>query len=113
MKNKLLVLLIVIGILISGCIKGKFVSFNNLISNPQNYNGKNICTKGTYVSAFETSSLGESTYQKGDVTYLSEPVIWIEKAILNLRRIVSRKIWLNSVKLRSVVFLNLEENMVI
>lgn len=71
-------------ILIAGCVKE--VEFNELISNPQDYTGKKICTSGIHVFGFEASALGESTYQKEDVVYLNKPTIWIET-----RKIVESK----------------------
>ena len=70
-------------ILTNGCGQGgpanrsKAVEFGELVSNPQKYHGKDVCTEGVYVSAFEISALGASTYQRGSAVYLTEPAIWI------------------------------------
>jgi hypothetical protein len=66
---------------INGCGQGhgKMIEFSDLVSNPQKYQGKNICTEGVYISGFEASALGASTYQRGSAVYLTEPTIWIER----------------------------------
>ncbi|MBU1976203.1 MAG: hypothetical protein KKG59_07410 [Nanoarchaeota archaeon] len=54
-----------------------YVLFNDLVSNPDDYNLKKICVKGIYLSGFESSTLGESTYERDGYLYLQEPTIWI------------------------------------
>jgi len=70
-------ILILTLVLISGCARE--VSFNELISNPEDYNGKNVCFEGIYVSGFEANSIGASTYEKDGFIYLTEPSIWVEE----------------------------------
>lgn len=71
---------------ISGCDQSRkashieLIEFSDLVSNPHNYHGKNICAEGAYLLGFEVSALGASTYQQGSAVYLTEPVIWIEGA---------------------------------
>ena len=63
----------------------KVVNFSELISNPKEFNGTNICTEGTYLSGFEASSLGAGFYELSGSVYLTEPAIWVEGTeILNL-----------------------------
>jgi hypothetical protein len=57
-----------------------YVPLEHLFANPERYNGKTICTEGVYVSAFETSALGASTYRQGDSEYLTRPSIWVQGA---------------------------------
>ena len=56
------------------------VDFLKLVSNPPKYHGKVVRTSGWYVDAFETSALGKATDRRGNVTYLVEPSIWIDKS---------------------------------
>lgn len=61
------------------------VEFRDLVSNPQRYDGKSLCTNGVYVSGFEASALGASTYQRGSAVYLTEPAIWVENPDIRSR----------------------------
>lgn len=56
----------------------KNVAFSELISNPQKYNGKHVCTEGVYLSSFEVSVLGAEISGQGINMQLVEPTIWIE-----------------------------------
>jgi hypothetical protein len=80
-KRILLLAAFLLIISINGCSQGhgKMIEFGDLVSNPQKSQGKNICTEGVYVSGFEVSALGSSTYQRGSAVYLTEPAIWIER----------------------------------
>jgi hypothetical protein len=67
-------------LLINGCVRGMEVDIDDLLSSPQSYQGEEICTEAVYASGFEINALGASTYQRGDAVYLTEPVIWLERA---------------------------------
>jgi len=54
----------------------KFVPFDKLIENAEDYAGKEICTQGYYRSAFELSGLGKEIDYSGP--YLKGEVIWVE-----------------------------------
>lgn len=54
------------------------VSFSDLITNTQRYNGSEICTSGIYLSRCELRLLGESYYEEDGFIYLTEPKIWVE-----------------------------------
>lgn len=58
------------------------IDFSELVANPAKYDGKVVRTAGWYVDAFETSALGRSTEQRGNATYLTEPSIWINRAVV-------------------------------
>ncbi len=80
-----IVTVIVLALLINGCIQSMKVDISDLLSNPERYQGREICTEGVYVSGFEASALGASTYQVGRAVYLTEPAIWIEGADIRSR----------------------------
>jgi hypothetical protein len=61
-----------------GITSAKSIDFETLVSRPQAYAGRRICTEGIYASGFEISAMGSSTYQRGEAIYLAEPTIWIE-----------------------------------
>lgn len=85
--TKLLISYISIVLLLTACrLPGdspKDVNFSELISNPSEYNGTNICTDGFYLSGFEASSLGAGIYELGGSVYLTEPAIWVEGIEIN------------------------------
>ena len=75
-----IVMALLLALLINGCIQSMKVDISDLLSNPERYQGREICTEGIYVSGFEASAVGASTYQVGGAVYLTEPAIWIERA---------------------------------
>lgn len=75
-----IVMAILSTLLISGCLQSTRADISDLLSNPERYQGREICTEGVYLSGFEASALGASTYQVSGAVYLTEPVIWIERA---------------------------------
>ena len=81
-QSMLLVSYILLVLLLTACrLPGdntKIVNFSELISNPEEYNGTNICTEGIYLSGFEASSLGAGFYELSGSVYLTEPAIWVE-----------------------------------
>ena len=91
-RNVLYHLLISIGLialLVSGCAsggsaKGASVTFEQLLSNPNQYNGKEITIEGFVFFGFETMVLSEelkhSGYAEGHMIP-SETMIWIEGGI--------------------------------
>jgi hypothetical protein len=56
------------------------VPFEELVSNPQRYHGRRVCTEGIHVTGFETSAPGASLRQEGEAVYLTELVIWLAGA---------------------------------
>lgn len=78
-------------LLMVGCIvtpqrtTGEVVRFEELVAHPQKYHGSEICATGMYVSGFETTALGASTYEVDGAVYLSQPAIWIEGAEIRTR----------------------------
>ena len=81
MKRALLIVIgLLLTLLINGCVRTMDVDIDDLLSSPQSYQGEEICTEGVYASGFEINALGASTYQRGDAVYLTEPVIWLERA---------------------------------
>lgn len=58
-----------------------YVPLEELFANPERYSGRTVRTEGIYVSGFEASGLGTSTYNRGDAVYLTEPAIWVEGAV--------------------------------
>lgn len=87
-KGMLWSILVLLVILLKSCTRGrpKSVAFGDLVSNSDRYHGKSVCAKGIYVSGFEASALGASTYRDRDVVYLAEPAIWLEGADIVFRR---------------------------
>ncbi len=61
------------------------VTIGQLTSSPERYDGKPVRTEGFYLSAFETSALGESTYRQGEVVYLTGPAIWLDPGAIESR----------------------------
>jgi hypothetical protein len=84
MKTQLLRMLIpALLFLLSGCqalSSTQDVPFNELVSDPDEYSGKQICTEGILVGGFEVSALGADIYKRDGYVYLVEPAIWIERA---------------------------------
>ncbi|NIN65650.1 MAG: hypothetical protein GTO63_13335 [Anaerolineae bacterium] len=76
---------LLLALLISGCIQSMKVDIDDLLSNPERYQGRRICTEGIYVSGFEASALGASTYQVGGAVYLTAPAMWIERPDIRSR----------------------------
>jgi hypothetical protein len=76
---------ILLALLVNGCLQTMEVDISDLLSNPERYQGREICTEGVYVSGFEVSALGASTYQVGGAVHLAEPAIWIESADVRAR----------------------------
>jgi hypothetical protein len=54
------------------------VSLKDLFANPQIYNGKELCTDGIYLKAFEVSALADSYEIKDNYRSLVGPNIWVE-----------------------------------
>lgn len=76
---------LLLALLINGCMQSMKVNIDDLLSNPERYHGRQICTEGIYVSGFEVSAVGASPYQVGGAVYLTEPAIWIERADIRSR----------------------------
>jgi hypothetical protein len=66
--------------------KKETVAFEELVANPGQYAGKQVCTQGVYVSGFEIKALGKDTYQEGEVVYLQKPAIWVQGATVDSSR---------------------------
>jgi hypothetical protein len=64
----------------NACATMTIVPIDTLLSHPERYNGKRICTRGMYASAFEVNALASSLRQEGSALYLGEPAIWLEGA---------------------------------
>lgn len=75
---------IVIGLLLtvltSSCVQSIKVDIDDLLSNPQSYQGKEICAEGVYASGSEISALAAFTHEVAGAIYLTGPTIWIEGA---------------------------------
>lgn len=56
------------------------VGFSELVTNPTTYAGKEVCTRGVYLSSFEVEALGEGTSERDGALYLTEPTIWLNSA---------------------------------
>jgi hypothetical protein len=54
------------------------VSLKDLFANPLIYNGKELCTDGIYLKAFEVSALADSYEIKDNYRSLVGPNIWVE-----------------------------------
>ena len=80
-----IVMALLLALLVNGCIQSMKVDIDNLLSSPERYHGRETCTEGIYVSGFEASALGASTYQVGGAVYLTQPAIWIERADIRSR----------------------------
>ena len=82
MNTRILLLMILLSL--AGCQSAPDVvvdiPFETLVTDSASYTGKQICTEGIYLSGFEISALGESTYERDGFPYLTEPVMWIERA---------------------------------
>lgn len=53
-------------------------TFKELVTNPQNYAGKDICTEGVYLQAFETLVLTESIEFEEGFPRIKGETIWVE-----------------------------------
>lgn len=54
------------------------VTLEELFNHPRRYNGRDICTSGVYLRAFEVSALAQSSYEQDGITHISQPNIWVE-----------------------------------
>jgi hypothetical protein len=65
---------------ISGCATTQYVPLDELLSSPERYHGKWICTEGIQVTGFEVSALGVQVRREGSAVHLAGPLIWLEGA---------------------------------
>jgi hypothetical protein len=83
-RTTLLLVGFVLALSISACAPLQDVPFEELVSNPERYHGRRVCTEGIYVTGFEVNALGASLRRDGEAVYLTEPVIWLEGAEIRL-----------------------------
>lgn len=76
---------LVLTVLTTSCVQSMKVDIDELLSNAQSYQGKEICTEGVYASGSEISALGASTHEVAGAIYLTGPTIWIEGADIRSR----------------------------
>ena len=79
-RTTLLLVGFVLALSISACDAEQDVPFEELVSKPERYHGRRICTEGIYATGFEVNALGASLRRDGEAVYLTEPVIWLEGA---------------------------------
>lgn len=65
---------------ISGCATTQDVPLDELLSSPERYDGRWICTEGIQATGFEVSALGAQVRREGSAVYLAGPLIWLEGA---------------------------------
>ena len=70
----------VLALSLHACAPRQDVPFEELVSNPERYHGRRVCTEGIYVTGFEVNALGASLRREGEAVYLTEPAIWLEGA---------------------------------
>lgn len=82
--NKVVLLLLgwALGLSITTCASSQDVPIAELLSNPDRYNGKRVCTEGIHAAAFELNAMAASVRDHEGATYLSESIIWLEGADL-------------------------------
>jgi hypothetical protein len=80
--NKTIFLLIgfALALCVDACAPTQDLPFDDLVSNPERYHGRRVCTQGLYATGFEVNALGASLRREGDAVYLTEPFIWLEGA---------------------------------
>lgn len=64
----------------SACTTVKDVPLDELLSSPDRYDGKWICTEGIQATGFEVNALGAQLRRQGSEVYLAGPLIWLEGA---------------------------------
>jgi hypothetical protein len=79
-RTTLLLVGFVLALSISACDAEQDVPFDDLVSNPERYDGRRVCTEGIHATSFEVNALGASWWRKGEAVYLTEPAIWLEGA---------------------------------
>lgn len=79
-RTTLLLVGSVLALSVNACDAKKDVPFEELVSNPERYHGRQVCTEGIHATGFEVNALGASVRREGDAVYLTEPVIWLEGA---------------------------------
>jgi hypothetical protein len=65
---------------ISACATSKNIPLEQLLSSPERYHGRWICTEGIQATGFEVSALGSKVRREGTLLYLAGPLIWLEGA---------------------------------
>ncbi len=85
LAGALAVVLLIVSLSCGGNSQADDVTISQLTSSPERYDGKFVRTEGFYLSAFETSALGESTYRQGEMVYLTEPAIWLDPSTIESR----------------------------
>jgi len=70
----------VLALSISACAPLQDVPFDDLVSNPERYHGRRVCTEGIHATGFEVNALAASLRREGEAVYLTEPAIWLEGA---------------------------------
>lgn len=87
MKTQTLILVtLLLAPLINCCGQRVNVRFDDLVSNPQDYQGQYVCTEGIRATGFEIDGLGPGTQRHGTAIYLTEPVVWLEGATVESTR---------------------------
>ncbi len=79
-RTTLLLVGFVLALSISACAPRQDVPFEELVSNPERYHGRRVCTEGIYATGFEANALGASLQRDGEAVYLTQPAIWLEGA---------------------------------
>jgi hypothetical protein len=79
-RTTLLLVGFVLALSISACAPLQDVPFDDLVSNPERYHGRRVCTEGIHATGFEVNPLGASLRREGEAVYLTEPAIWLEGA---------------------------------
>jgi hypothetical protein len=82
--NKVILLLLCCAVSssITACASSQDVPIDELLSNPDRYNDRRVCTKGIHAEAFELNAMAASVRDHEGATYLSGAIIWLEGADL-------------------------------
>jgi hypothetical protein len=80
--NKIILLLFgcALGLSVNACAPSQDVPLDELLSNPDRYNGRQVCTEGIHAIGFEVNAIAASVRHEGNAAYLTEPIIWLEGA---------------------------------
>jgi hypothetical protein len=76
----LYVVAVVVVICASACTAAQDVPLNELLSSPDRYDGRWVCTEGIHATGFEVNALGAQLRRQGGEVYLAGPLIWLEGA---------------------------------
>jgi hypothetical protein len=64
-------------------VLGSVLPFMELVAHASAHDGDRVCTRAVYLSGFEASTLGGGTYEQGGLSFLTEPTVWVEGALIS------------------------------